>query len=308
MVDRGADRRIAEARPAYRQYGGTPLSPLSGDRHRRNSVAARWLETTLTHLKDHFAELVRYRALIESLVWREVRARYRGSMLGFLWTLLNPLLLLLVYSLVFTKVTRAVDIPNYAVFFFVGILPWLWLSTSVSAGSVAISQGGNLITRVCMPPQVLPAVTVLSNLVNLLLALPVALLAAAWFEVYPTWALIALPIVLLNQLAFCYGVALLLSTLTVRFRDVQFLVQNLITFWFFLTPIAYPYHAVPGQFRILIMANPATAIILPYQQTIYYRIFPSPVYLALGAGWSAVLLLLALVVFEASRDTLAEEI
>ena len=299
---------MAETRPAYQQYGATPPSPLDSDPHLSDNAASRWLDTTLTHLKSHFAELIRYRALIESLVWREVRARYRGSMLGFFWTLLNPLLLLLVYSLVFTKVTRAVDIPNYAVFLFVGILPWLWLSASISAGSVSISQGGNLITRVCMPPQVLPAVTVLSNLVNLLLALPVALLAAAWFEVYPTGALVALPIVLLNQLAFCYGVALLLATLTVRFRDVQFLVQNLITFWFFLTPIAYPFHAVPEQVRGLIMANPATSIILPYQQMVYYCVFPTPVYLALGAGWSAVLLSLALVVFEARRDTLAEEI
>src|SRR5438105_12169436 len=127
-------------------------------------------------------------------MWREVMARYRRSILGFFWTLLNPLLLLVVYRLVFTRLTHAVDIHDYAVFVFIGILPWLWLTSSVTNGCTSISQGGSLITRVCMPPQVLPAVAVLANLVNFVLALPLAVLAAAAYGVYPSPYAVLLPL------------------------------------------------------------------------------------------------------------------
>jgi lipopolysaccharide transport system permease protein len=263
---------------------------------------------TFAIVADHFRELWRYRVLIESLVWREVKARYRGSVLGYVWTLLNPLLLLAVYRLVFTKYTQAVLIPNYAVFLFVGILPWLWLSSSVSNGAGSIYHGGALITRVCIPPQVLPAVAVLSNLVNLLFALPVALAAAAVYGIYPAPALAALPLVIGLELIFLYALALFLAALTVRFRDVEFLVQNIIMIWFFLTPIVYPLDKVPEQYRAVALANPATALLRPFQEIIYHRALPTPAFLALAAAWSIGLVLISVRAFESMRDTLAEEI
>jgi lipopolysaccharide transport system permease protein len=251
---------------------------------------------------------VRHRALIASLVSRDVRARYRGSFLGYFWTLLNPLLLLIVYRLVFTQLTRAVEMKNYALFFFCGILPWMWLATSVTTGTVAISQGGALITRVCMPPQVLPAVIVLSNFVNFLLALPVAVAAAVYYGHTPSAALAAVPLAMISQLVFVYGVALTLASLTVRFRDVQFLVQNLIMVWFFLTPIAYPIRQVPAAFQPYLVANPATSIVLPYQTAIFEQVFPSAGTLAIGAAWAVAALVAGVTVFEKLRDTMAEEI
>ncbi len=262
----------------------------------------------LKTLRDHFAELWRCRVLVEALVWREVKARYRSSVLGYLWTLLNPLLLLAVYWLVFTQYTRAVAIESYAVFFFTGILPWLWLSSSLIHGTTSIAQGGALITRVCMPPQVLPAVSVLSNLVNFLLAIPLALGAAALAGRPPSPALALLPLAIAIELVFLYAVTVFLAALAVRFRDVTFLVQNLTIIWFFLTPVAYPIDQLPERWRWLATLNPATSIVLPFQQMLFFREAPSAITFALGAAWAAAALALAVAVFETMRDTFAEEI
>ncbi len=257
---------------------------------------------------EHFRELYRHRVLIESLVWRDVKARYRGSVLGYFWTILNPLLLLLVYQLVFTEYTRAVDLPRYTVFLFVGILPWLWLSGSISTGTNSIVAGGNLITRVCIPPQVLPAVTVLSTLVNFLLALPVAIALAAAFGIFPAAALVLLPVVIVLELLFLYAIALALASLTVRFRDVGFLVQSLLAIWFILTPIAYPIVSVPERYRAFVLANPATPLLLAFQDLVFFRRVPSLAYLALAAAWTLVLLAVGIRIFESLRDTFAEDI
>jgi ABC-type polysaccharide/polyol phosphate export permease len=262
----------------------------------------------LESLLGHFRELYRYRVLIECLVRRELKARYRSSVLGYIWTLLNPILLLAVYWLVFTRYTRAVEMENYAIFFFSGILPWLWFSASLVAGSTSIAQGGALIARVCMPPQVLPAVVVLSNLVNFLCALPLAVGAAALAGIVPSPAMIFLPVAVAIELVFLYAVATALAALTVRFRDVSFLVQNLVMIWFFLTPIAYPLRELPERYRWLVAANPATPIILPFQQIVFFREVPEVQTFALGAAWALVALVAGALVFESQRDTLAEEL
>jgi len=259
-------------------------------------------------LIEHFRELYRYRALIDSLVRREVQARYRRSVLGYLWTFLNPLLLLTVYLLVFTQFTRAVTVEDYALFLFVGILPWLWLSGSIVSGTTSIAMSGGLVTRVCTPPQVLPAVAVISNLVNFLLGLPVMLAAAAIFGKTPGIAYFALPIVIALQTLFSYGVALLAATLTVRFRDVQFLAQNLLMVWFFLTPVAYPIAMVPERYQRYMQWNPAVAFLRPYQQIVLEGRMPSPRYLATGLLWGVLVVVVAVWVFESMRDSLAEEI
>jgi len=257
---------------------------------------------------EHFRELYRHRALLDALVRRDLKARYRGSVLGYLWTLLNPLLLLIVYLLVFTRYTRAVDLPHYPVFLFVGILPWLWLSGSITVGANAVVAGASLITRACIPPQILPAVTVLSTAVNFGLTLPLALAAAAAAGVVPSVSLLLLPVVAALELLFLYGVVLALSALTVRFRDVAFLVQSLLTIWFFMTPVAYPIRSVPEAYQPLLLANPATPLLIAFQDVVFFGRAVQPHTLALATLWTAVLLALGIRVFEAGRDTFAEEL
>jgi lipopolysaccharide transport system permease protein len=257
---------------------------------------------------EHFRELYRHRALLGALVWRDLKARYRGSVLGYFWTLLNPLLLLGVYLLVFTRYTRAVELEHYPVFLFVGILPWLWLSGSISVGAGAIVAGAGLITRVCLPPQLLPAVTVLSTAANFLLALPAALLAAAATGIRPGLALLLLPVVVILEVLLLYGITLSVSAATVRFRDVAFLLQSVLTMWFFMTPVAYPLSAVPETYRWLLLANPASPLIVAYQDILFFRRSADALLFGLGAAWAVVVLALGVWIFESLRDSFAEEL
>jgi ABC-type polysaccharide/polyol phosphate export permease len=167
--------------------------------------------------------LFRYRLLIESLVSRELKARYRGSVLGFFWSFVNPLLMLLVYVMVFTVIQPASHLASmepYALFLFCGILPWSWLAGSLLESSGVVIAGGNLIKKVLFPAEILPVVTVLTNMVQFLLGLPVLFgFLIAYGKLKPTALLLPLPV--LVQLVFTLGLALFVSALTVHFRDVR---------------------------------------------------------------------------------------
>ena len=197
----------------------------------------------------NLAHLLKYRGLIQSLVVRELKARYRGSVLGFFWSFINPLLLLLIYTFVFTVVlpgTHPAEIEPYALFMFCGILPWTWFSSSLIESSNVLISGGNLIKKVLFPAEVLPIVTVLANMVHFLLGLPILALFLAYYRAsLQPIELVWFPIVVLVQLLLTVGLALIVSALTVHFRDIKDLLANLLTFWFFATPIIYPMSAAP---------------------------------------------------------------
>src|SRR6202165_4321433 len=162
----------------------------------------------------NLSNLFRYRGLIQSLVARDLKARYRGSVLGFFWTFVNPLLLLLVYSFVFTTVmpNNVEGVQPYALFMFCGILPWNWFSTSLSDASGSLIAGGNLIKKVLFPAEVLPLVSVLTNMVHFFLALPIVALVLIWYRHWPDApGLLWLPLVVLVQLVFTSGIALVLA-------------------------------------------------------------------------------------------------
>ena len=192
-------------------------------------------------------QIFRFRGLLATLTSRELKARYRGSALGFLWSLANPLLLLAVYTFVFSIVfqPRVAGADPYALFVVSGLFPWIWLSTSMLEGSMSLIANGGLIRKAVFPAELLPMVTVLSNLVHLLLALPVVLVAvlASWHAHRP-WrrrlSAVLLPAVVLLHLPMISGLALGFSALTVHFKDVRDLLANLLTLLFFLTPILYP--------------------------------------------------------------------
>src|SRR5215213_4695743 len=168
----------------------------------------------------NLANLLKYRGLIQSLVVRELKARYRGSVLGFFWSFINPLLLLLIYSFVFAVVlpgTHPAEIEPYALFMFCGILPWTWFSSSLSEAANVLISGGNLIKKVLFPAEILPIVTVLANMVHFFFGLTILGGFMLWFR----WPVNVLelgwfPIAVLVQLILTLGFALLLSALTVH--------------------------------------------------------------------------------------------
>jgi len=264
-------------------------------------------------LLSSFRQLFRYRALIQSLVARELKARYRGSVLGFFWSFVNPLLLLLVYSFVFTVVLPGVHPPEtepFALFLFCGILPWAWFSSSLLESSNVLISGGNLIRKVLFPAEVLPIVTVLAGLVHFGLGLPIlaAFLVYYGVPVLPG-DLLWFPVIVLVQLVFTLGLALLLSALTVHFRDVRDLLSNLITLWFFATPIIYSLSQAPADVQRLLNLNPFTHLAVSYQEVLFTAgpFTGWPRLLAVGAA-SVAVFAGGYFVFDRLRDTLAEEV
>jgi ABC-type polysaccharide/polyol phosphate export permease len=264
-------------------------------------------------LLANLRQLFRYRALISSLVARELKARYRGSVLGFFWSFINPLLLLLIYTVVFTVVLPGVHPPElepFALFMFCGILPWTWFSSSLLESSNVLVAGGNLIKKVLFPAEVLPIVTVLAGLVHFCLGLPILAAFLIYYRVAVTPSdLLWFPIIVGIQLVLTVGLALLVSALTVHFRDVRDLLANLLTLWFFATPIIYPINQAPERVRRLLYLNPFTHLATAYQEVLF-RPGPFtqwPRLLEVGAA-SVLVFLFGYFVFDRLRDTFAEEV
>ncbi len=255
--------------------------------------------------------LVRYRALVESLVSRELKARYRGSVLGFVWSFVNPLLLLLTYTLVFTVIlpNRQPDIQPFFLFLFCGILPWTWFQASLSESSGVLIASSNLIKKVLFPAEVLPTVCVLANLAHFLLGLPILLLFLAW-QGRLAWTAVLLPLPILVQFVLTLGMALFLSALTVHFRDIQNILHHVLHLWFFATPVIYSYAAIAEgtPLRQALRLNPMTHVIVTYQQMLFHGNVDHwrGLFLALLVGVLA--FAAGAFLFDRLRDTLPEEV
>jgi lipopolysaccharide transport system permease protein len=258
-------------------------------------------------------QLLRYRGLIQSLVARELKARYRGSVLGFFWSFINPLLLLLIYTFVFSTVlpgTHPPEVEPFALFMFCGILPWTWFSSSLSESANVLINNGNLIKKVLFPAEILPIVTVVANMVHFFLGLPilVAFLAYYWRPI-TVGELAWFPVVVLVQLVLTTGLALLLAALTVHFRDIKDILGNLLTFWFFATPIIYPMSTAPAFARQLLNLNPFTHLAISYQEILFYSgPFGHWKWLLAVGGASIVLFFVGYFMFDRLRDSFAEEV
>jgi lipopolysaccharide transport system permease protein len=264
-------------------------------------------------LLSNLANLFRYRGLIQSLVARELKARYRGSVFGFLWSFINPLLLLLIYSFVFTYVlpNQVEGVQPYALFMFCGILPWNWFATSLSDAAGSLIAGGNLIKKVLFPAEVLPLVSVLTNMVHFFLGLPILIAFLVYYRLPPdAWDLVWFPVAVLVQLVFTSALAMLLAALTVHFRDIRDILANILTLWFFATPIIYPWFQPNVQkYRLLFNVNPFTHLAVSYQEILFFN---GPIghwrwLLALGAG-SVLLFLATYWLFDRLRDSFAEAV
>jgi len=258
-------------------------------------------------------QLPRYRALIQSLVARDLQARYRGSVLGFLWSFVNPLLLLGVYTFVFIVVLPAARPPEldpFGVFLFCGLLPWTWFSASLMESSNVLVAGGNLIKKVLFPAEILPIVTVLANLAHFCFGLPILAVFLLVYRVpLDPVNLLWLPVIVAVQLVLTTGLALLVAALTVHFRDLRDLLANLLTLWFFATPIIYPLEMAPARLRSVLVLNPFTMLATSYQDVLFrpepFAAWPG--LLALGAV-SIVVFAFGYWVFDRLRDTFAEEV
>jgi ABC-type polysaccharide/polyol phosphate export permease len=257
--------------------------------------------------------LLRHRALLATLTARELKGRYRGSLLGFFWSLVQPLLLLLVYSFVFGHVfqPRVPGAEPYPLFLVAGMFPWIWFSTSLSDGTISLTTNANLIRRSIFPIELLPGVAVLANMIHFLLALPVVAAGLAWsrFEGFDVggWGLVAVPLVVLVEVPLVAGCALGLATLHAHFKDVRDLLTSGLMLLMFLTPIFYPLEAVQiPALRWVVRLAPTTPFTLAYQQAIVAGRFPDATLWLQMVVVSLVAWAVGSFVFTRLRDTLVE--
>jgi lipopolysaccharide transport system permease protein len=221
-----------------------------------------------------------YRSLILNLVVKDLKVRYKNSVLGFLWSLLNPLLMMVVFTFVFTRLLGS-GIPNFQIFVLAGLLPWNWCAASVGGSINAIVGNSNLISKVYFPRELLPMSVVASNMANFILALPAMVALMVVFHAPFTWGLAFLPALIIIELVFLCGVAMFLSCLNVFYRDTGVIMEVLLTAWFFVTPIFYRMEdVVPSMKDWMYRINPMAAIVSDYHTILYYGSPP---------GWSFLL-------------------
>ncbi|MCP4157934.1 MAG: ABC transporter permease [bacterium] len=269
-------------------------------------------------------ELFKYRQLILTLVSREIKARYRGTVFGFLWSFLNPLMLLTVYSIVFGLLLpqssgRVEDVSlkgiNYTIFLATGLLPWIWFNSSILESANVLFIHGNLIKKIRFPIEVLPIMVVLTNMVNFVLGLPILVVMIVFFAkmgIVLTWWVLFLPVALLVQMVFTLGLCFLISALTVHFRDLKDILANLLTLWFFGTPIIYAFGNEMVQnskaFKLALTLNPMTHIIEAYHYIFVFGSCPHWKRLSVTFIVGVVFFYLGYLIFDKLRDTFVEEV
>lgn len=266
-----------------------------------------------SRLTAPFRRIWRQRTLVAALARRELVARYRGGVLGFFWSMLNPLLLLLVYATVFRLVfTPRTDLRGpYALFLFAGVLVWGFVSSALLDAAETFRANGPLLRKTTVAPEAFPAVAVLARLAHLALALPVLAaaiaVAAASGAVLPRAAGFQFPAAVLLLAAAVLGMALAISALSVHFGDVRDLLGNLLTLAFFLTPVLYPVDAAPERLRRLLWLNPFTSFFVAIHESVFFfRPVRAEVWIGMFVA-TALSLLIGGAVFERLRDSIAEE-
>ena len=218
-------------------------------------------------------DIYRYRELIWALALKELKIRYKRSVLGFLWALLNPALLMVVLTLVFSTVLRFA-IPHYAIFLLSVLLPWTFFSQSLSYAVESVVANGDLIKKVALPKLVFPMAALVSNLINLFLSLiPLAVLVPLLrHPFYVTW--LYLPVPLLALAIFTLGTSFFFAAINVYYRDVSHILQVLLSAWFYLTPIIYSLDFIPAKYQWIFKLNPLIYVVNGFRLAVYYGMLP----------------------------------
>ncbi len=252
--------------------------------------------------------LAGYRELLFHLVKKELKLKYRGSVLGFFWSLLSPVLMMVVFTLIFSFVFKF-NIKNFPIFLLCGLLPWNFHSLTLGSSTGSIVGSANLIKKVYFPREILPASIVLANLVNFLLEFLVLIVFLIGFG-FPFYTyLYFLVIIIILQIIFSLGLGLLLAALNVLFRDVEHFVGILLLVWFYACPIIYPAEKVlPAKYIGVYYLNPMAALVTLYRQVLYYGQPPDSRLLAYAAISAALMFGIGYAVFLRLEPEFAEEV
>ena len=244
--------------------------------------------------------LYQYKYLIYVLVVRDIKKKYRRSILGVLWSMLNPLLMMIITAMVFSTLFRF-DIENYILYLLIGQVMFTFFSESTNFAMGSILENASLIKKVYVPKYLFPLARVLSSCVNLLFTLPAVLLMMCYTGIYPTWRILSLILPIAILLVFCLGIGLLLSACVVYFRDMFYLYGVLLSALSYATPIFYPEKIVPPAYSWLLTCNPLTYFIHAFREVVYLGGLPQMATLAPCLGMAAVALVIGVLVFRRAQ-------
>ncbi|MDP8217308.1 MAG: ABC transporter permease [Candidatus Theseobacter exili] len=249
------------------------------------------MEKTLRRI---ILEIYQRRELLKGLVVRNLKIRYKGSVLGFFWSLLDPLFMMFIY-LLFIRIMRfSIDLP----YLLSGIIVWQFFVMCVNDSLGAISGNTNLVKKIYFPRVILPLSQVLANLVNFLLSLAVLFVFLLFIRTdIQVAGLLILPVIVFLEAIFCLGLALAVSSISVYFRDAYHIVGVLLMAWFFMTPIIYPTSLVPERFFSLYLLNPLSSILIVFRGILFGTAMPGGPLLFVSLGFCVVLFAVGIVIF-----------
>jgi lipopolysaccharide transport system permease protein len=254
------------------------------------------------------AAILSYRELIRNLVLKDLKLKYRGSVLGFMWSLVNPLAMVGVYTLAF-KYIMGVRQPGFSFFILLGIMAWTFFANSAVASTGSLIDGGSLVKAVRFPRAILPLATVLFSLMQYLLTVVALLpLMFLFYKMPPIGPLLLFPVFLLLQLAFTIGVSLMLAAATTFFRDVRHFVEIGLSMMFWTTPIVYQLSQAPDWLRTLIMLSPMSPFVVAYQQIFYFGDWPGRGVWAGALGYGVVTFVVGMTSFLALEPRIGEQL
>ena len=257
---------------------------------------------------NRLKEIYEYRDMIAGLVHRDLRGRYKGSFMGFLWNFINPLCQILVYIFVFSMIYRS-NLEKYYVFLIVGMMPWNFFSESLCQGAGCVFAQGVMVKKIYFPREVLVISTVTSRfinfLINYLVAFAIILFSGLGFQF--RIILMYLPAIMILEYIFTLGLALILASIDVYFRDIEYMTGVVTMAWIWLTPIMYPMDIVPPELSWIINLNPMTPIVRSYQNILYYKMAPDVASLVHVAVIAVLFLIAGELIFIKLEKRFAEE-
>ena len=254
-------------------------------------------------------DLWAYRELLYFLTWRDVKVRYKQTTLGIAWVLVQPVLMTMIFTLFLGGLARVPSegrIP-YALFAYVGLLPWTFFSTAVLSGATSLVNNSHLITKVYFPRLVVPAAALAARLVDFAVGLVVLIGLMVFYGVSPTWNVVALPLLILLTLLLALGVGTFISALNVKYRDVGIMLPVLVQLWMFVSPVLYPTSLVPERWRGLYALNPLVGIVDGFRAALFGRAFDWGALAAATVVTTAVVIC-ALYVFRRTETSFADVI
>ena len=254
-----------------------------------------------------FKSLYEYRELLKTSISKDVRGKYKNSVLGILWSFLNPLLQIAVYAIVFPLIMKS-NLPNYTVFLCCGLIPWNFFSAAISRTSFTMIENGNIIKKVYFPREVLPISVVTSEAINFIISTIIILAFVLGYGMGLSKFLIFYPLVLLVQYILLIGISFIVSSVTVYFRDLQQFIGIALQLLFYATPIVYAPNTIPENFQWILKFNPMTYVINGYRDIFYYKQMPDLSSMVMVLGVGLIVCLAGYFIFNKLQRRFAEEL